>query len=87
MQRPSSARARGTLESVSETPMHVVLEMQPIEGDGEMRPGFDCARGGCQDGAGKPDSIAHGAAEPKVKLADKGDLDECMPGDPPGDPT
>ena len=87
MQRPSSARARGSLENVSETPMQVVLQTHPIEGDGEMRPGFDCTRGGCQDGVGERNSIAHSAAEPNVKLADKGDPDECMPGHPAGDPT
>ena len=87
MQRSSSPRARGSLESVRKTSMQVVLETHPIEGDGEIRPGFDCTRGGCQDGARERDSIPHSATEPNVKLADKGDLDECMPGDPTGDPA
>jgi hypothetical protein len=67
--------------------MQVVLETHPIEGYGEIRPGFDCTRGGCQDAAGERDGVAHGAPESQVKLADDGDLDERMPGDPAGDTT
>jgi hypothetical protein len=83
--RPSSARARGALQSIHEAPVKVVLESLPGEGDGEMWAGCDHAIRSRENRRGERNGITDRATDSEVKLPRQRNVDQGWPRDTAGD--